>query len=265
MSYTQNEQRAAEALRYSQQQRQACEPVRELLAGGGIDAAYRVQQINTDYAQQQGCRLVGRKIGLTSKVVQTQLGVDQPDFGALFADMAVCEGEEIAMSRLMQPKIEGEVALVLESDLAMDNPTIADVISASAYVLPALEIVDSRVANWDIRIEDTVADNASSGLFVLGGTPKLLNQVDLKACGMSLFRRGEPVSTGAGQACLGHPLSAAVWLAKTMSRLEQPLRTGDIILTGALGPMVPVQAGDVFDCEISGLGSVRASFAKEGV
>ncbi|GAA0373275.1 2-keto-4-pentenoate hydratase [Bowmanella denitrificans] len=257
---TDAELRAALQLRQAHQSGQPCAPVRTLLADSDLDSAYRVQQLNSQYWQEQGRRLVGRKIGLTSKVVQTQLGVDQPDFGALFADMAIAEGEEIPFAAVLQPKIEAEVALVLEQDLAMEQPTLADLLRATAFALPALEVVGSRVANWDIRIVDTVADNASSGLYVLGGKPTLLSQVDLKLCGMTLSRRGEPVSTGAGVACLGHPLSAALWLAKTMVRHGQPLRAGDTILTGALGPMVPVQAGDVFDCEISGLGSVRASF-----
>ncbi|GGO65508.1 2-keto-4-pentenoate hydratase [Bowmanella pacifica] len=258
---TDAELRAAMQLRQAQECGQPCAPVRTLLADNDLDSAYRVQQLNTEYWQQQGRRLVGRKIGLTSKEVQTQLGVNQPDFGALFADMAIAEGDEIPFSAVLQPKIEAEVALVLEQDLDMQQPTLADILRATAFALPALEIVGSRVENWDIRIVDTVADNASSGLYVLGGKPTPLSQIDLKLCGMSLSCRGEPVSTGAGVACLGHPLSAALWLAKTMAQLGQPLRAGDTILTGALGPMVTVQPGDVFDCEISGLGSVRASFS----
>ncbi|GGD61376.1 2-keto-4-pentenoate hydratase [Lacimicrobium alkaliphilum] len=259
------EQQAAEQLRQAAESGAPCKPVRTMLAEQDLESAYRVQNLNTRHWQQQGRRLVGRKIGLTSAVVQTQLGVDQPDFGALFADMAIAEGEEISSSLLLQPKIEAEVALVLERDLAMEQPTIADVIRATAFALPALEIVDSRIADWDINILDTIADNASSGLYVLGSQPVSLSQLDLKTCSMTLWKRGEPVSTGAGVACLGNPLSAALWLARTMSRFGQPLREGDTILTGALGPMVPAQPGDVFDCNISGLGNVSAYFAENPV
>lgn len=242
-------------------------PVRERIeraAGGGdlITAAYEVQQINTRRRLEAGARLVGRKIGLTAKAVQRQLGVDQPDFGALFDDMAAGDGEEIAWSRLMQPKVEAEIALVLGRDLDFRRHNIADVISATAYALPAIEVVGSRIANWDIRIADTVADNASASLFVLGTRPVPLSAVDLAACGMSLQRRGEAVSTGTGAACLGNPLNAAVWLADTMARMGTPLRAGDVVLTGALGPMVPVEPGDVLTSQIEGLGSVTAVFGR---
>jgi len=239
---------------------QPCEPVRTRLPDGDLDAAYAVQRVNTERALAAGRRPVGRKIGLTSKAVQRQLGVDQPDFGMLFADMCVSDGEEIAWSRLMQPKAEAEIALVLERDLSQEQPTLADLIAAIAYALPAIEVVGSRIANWQIGIVDTIADNASSGVFVLGGTPRTLSEFDLRLCGMVMQRRGEPVSLGAGAACLGNPLHAAVWLARKMAQLQTPLRAGDVILTGALGPMVTVAPGDVLEAQVSGLGSVRAVF-----
>ncbi len=238
-------------------------PVRGLLPEADLDAAYAVQQINTDRGLAAGRRLVGRKIGLTSLVVQKQLGVDQPDFGMLFADMAFNDGEEIPWSRLMQARCEAEVALVMAHDLVDEQPTVVDLIDAVAYALPAIEIVGSRIANWDIRITDTIADNASSGLYVLGQQPVKLADVDLRLAGMTLERRGEAVSFGAGVACLGHPLNAARWLARTLVRVGSPLRAGDVVLTGALGPMVPVQPGDVFDARIEGLGSVRAVFGQK--
>lgn len=242
-------------------------PVRDAIeaaASGGdvLAAAYAVQQSISQRRLDAGGRLVGRKIGLTSKAVQQQLGVDSPDFGALFADMAVADGEEIAWSRLMQPKAEAEIALVLERDLPHARHTVADLISATAYALPAIEVVGSRIAHWDIRLADTVADNASSGLFVLGTRPVALLELDLAGCGMVMERRGEPVSVGGGAACLGNPLNAAVWLADTMVRVGSPLRAGDVVLTGALGPMVVVEPGDVFTAQIEGLGAVRAVFAR---
>ncbi|MDE2455603.1 MAG: fumarylacetoacetate hydrolase family protein, partial [Burkholderiales bacterium] len=220
-------------------------PVRERIEAAAIDgdvmgAAYEVQQSISRRRIEAGGRLVGRKIGLTSKAVQKQLGVDSPDFGALFADMAVGDGEEIASSRLMQPKAEAEIALVLDRDLTHARHTVADLISATAYALPAIEVVGSRIANWDIRLADTVADNASSSLFVLGTRPVALSRLDLADCGMAMERGGEPVSVGGGAACLGNPLNAAVWLADMLVRMGTPLRAGDVLMTGALGPMVPV-------------------------
>lgn len=233
--------------------------------GDSLQVAYQVQIAITRRRLDAGARLVGRKIGLTSAAVQKQLGVDSPDFGALFADMAASDGEEIAWTRLMQPKAEAEIALVLKSDLTHDKHTVADLIRATAFALPAIEVVGSRIANWDIRLTDTVADNASSGVFVLGSRPVALSQLDLVNCAMVMERRGEQVSVGAGAACLGNPLNAALWLADTLVRLGTPLRAGDILMTGALGPMVAVHPGDVLTARIEGLGTVSAVFAQKQV
>ena len=238
-------------------------PIRGELAPGGVLAAYAVQNANTEHALSRGRRIVGRKIGLTSKAVQEQLGVDSPDFGMLFADMAASDGEEVPFGRVMQAKVEAEVAFVIENDLAQQQPTLADLISAVAYVVPAIEIVGSRIANWDIGLLDTVADNASSGLFVLGGEPRKLDGLDLRSCGMVLERGGEAVSSGTGAACLGHPLNAALWLARMMVEVGRPLEAGDVIMSGALGPMIAVSPGDVFAARIDGLGMVRMAFAAQ--
>jgi len=251
----------AERIRAAYETGKPTPPVRDQLPAGDVAAAYAVQKLNTDHWLDQRRRLVGRKIGLTSKVVQKQLGVDSPDFGMLFADMALADGEEVALGRVMQPKVEAEVALVLQADLAMPEPTPTELISAVAYAVPAIEIVGSRIANWDIKLVDTIADNASSGLFVLGTSPVRLEGLDLRLAGMVMERRGEQVSIGAGAACLGNPLNAALWLARTMVRVGAPLRAGDIVMTGALGPMVTVAPGDVIDVRISGLGGVRAMFS----
>ena len=238
-----------------------CAPVRDVIPLTDLASAYAVQEINTKLWLSQNRRLVGRKIGLTSVAVQKQLGVDQPDFGMLFADMAACDGDPIPLGAVLQPKAEAEIAFVLERDLSMEQATVADVIRAISYAVVAIEVVGSRVANWDIRLVDTVADNASSGMFVLGNTPYALNGLDLRDCTMSMLRGSESVSTGVGHACLGHPLNATLWLARKMAEVGRPLLAGDIILSGALGPMVAVKPGEVFEARVSGLGSVRAAFA----
>ncbi|HEY9281451.1 MAG TPA: fumarylacetoacetate hydrolase family protein [Eoetvoesiella sp.] len=249
-------------LREAYRTRTPLAPLRHSLSQTDVDAAYLIQQANTQFWESQGRRVVGRKIGLTSVSVQKQLGVNQPDYGMLFADMAVADGEEVAMQRLLQPKVEAEIALVLERDLDNELPTMVDLIGAVAYALPAIEIVDSRIANWDIGIVDTVADNASSGLFVLGNRPVLLKDFDARLCGMVMERNGDQVSLGAGAACLGHPLNAALWLARKMAECGRPMLAGEVILTGALGPMVTVAGGDVVQARIEGLGSVRVVFNK---
>jgi 2-keto-4-pentenoate hydratase len=258
----------ARLLRQAEAARTPCGPVRDLIWEAAresdidpIALAYAVQQRNTQLLVDSGQRLVGRKIGLTSVAVQKQLGVDSPDFGMLFADMCVGDGEEIAMARTLQPKVEAEIALVLGKDLLHERHTFADIIAATAYALPAIEVVGSRISKWDIKLVDTIADNASSGLFVLGSTPTKLDRVDLFGCAMSMSRGDQQVSSGSGAACLGNPLNAAVWLANMMVKVGSPLRAGDVLMTGALGPMVAVEAGDRFVAHIDGLGSVRAIFA----
>ena len=235
-------------------------PLRDRVPAIDADLAYAIQDANTRAWLAAGRRLVGRKIGLTSLAVQQQLGVDRPDYGMLFADMAVGDAEPVALTRLIQPKVEAEVALVLGRDLTHEKHTYADVMRATEYVLPAIEIVDSRIERWDIRFVDTVADNASSGLFVLGSAPKRLHEVDVTQCAMRMTCGTEVVSTGNGRACLGSPLTAAGWLADVMVRCGRPLIAGDVVLTGALGPMVTVAGPARFDATIEGLGSLSALF-----
>ena len=252
---------AARRIRNAWEKGKPIKPVRETLPPGDLDAAYAVQKLNTDHWIDQGRRVVGRKIGLTAKAVQIQLGVDQPDYGMLYADMCVVDGDEIPASQVLQPRVEAEVALVLEYDLYQRQLTLLDLIDATAYALPAIEVVGSRIAKWDINIIDTISDNASSGMFVLGTRPVHLEDLDLRGCGMVMENRGDQVSIGAGVACLGNPLNAALWLARKMVEVDTPLNAGDVIMTGALGPMAPVAPGDVIEARIEGLGSVRAAFS----
>lgn len=253
-----NIEEAARRLAEAEKRGEPCAPVRDLLAD--VTEAYAAQELATAAGLADGRRLVGRKIGLTSVVVQKQLGVDTPDYGMLFADMDVPDSETIAPGRVLQPKVEAEIAFVMNQALDDDRLTVADILSSIDYALVAIEIVSSRIKNWDIRLTDTVADNGSSGLFVLGQQPRKLGEVDLRMCGMKMERAGELVSCGAGLACLGSPINAVLWLARTMVHAGRPLAAGDIVLSGALGPMVAAGPGDVFEASVEGLGSVRAAF-----
>ena len=254
---------AAAALQTAWATGQTCAPVRDLLPPNDVAAAYAVQQEGSRRRLAEGRRLVGRKIGLTSRAVQRQLGVDQPDYGMLFDDMDVPLGSHIDGRRIHQPKVEAEVAFILGRDLDDTRLTTADVLAAVDYAVAAIEIVGSRVADWNIRLVDTIADNASSGMYVLGHELRRLNEVDIVHASMRMTRGGEIVSTGMGSACMGSPLSALLWLAKTAAQLGQPLRSGDVVLSGALGPMVSVHPGDEFQAHIEGLGSVLALFASQ--
>lgn len=237
----------------------ACKPVVDLIGSTDIDAAYAVQQIVTGRRIASGARLIGRKIGLTSVAVQAQIGVDRPDFGVLFDDMRFDDGDLVPFDRLLQPKAEAEVAFVLGSDI--DDASSAEVVRRSvSLAYAALEIVDSRIMKWQIGITDTVADNASSGVFVMGRTGFALADVEPRDVVMTMRRNGEIASQGTGRDCLGDPLAALTWLAATAIELGSPLRAGDIVLSGALGPMVPVHPGDEFHADIDPLGSVSVRF-----
>ena len=254
---------AAEQLRVAADTGVACGPVRDVLGTStDVDLAYRVQQHNADLAVAEGRRISGHKLGLTAAVVQQQLGVDQPDYGVLFADMCLSDGAEIESGRLLQPRVEAEVAVVLDRDLDKGGHTVADVIAAAAYVLPALEIVDSRIAGWDISIVDTVADNASCGLYVVGTRPTSLSAVNLREVRMRMTIDGEVAATGSGAACMGNPLNAAVWLADVMCERGTPLRAGECLMTGSLGPMKPVGPGADVSADLGALGTVSAHLSK---
>jgi 2-keto-4-pentenoate hydratase len=239
-----------------------CEPVRIFIGETSQEKAYEVQNLITQSRILQGAKLIGKKIGLTSVKVQQQLGVDQPDFGMLFDDMEIKNGGNLSISETMQPKVEAEIAFVLKKDIYSFNPTLAEIEEAIDYAVAAIEIVGSRIENWDIKITDTIADNASASHFVLGDIKKKLSEIDLIDCEMQLFQNDQLVSQGTGAACLGSPLIAVQWLAKKMVEMGNPLKAGDIILSGALGPMVNVSEGDTIVATIEGLGSVSLSFSE---
>lgn len=253
-------EKAASLLRNAEQSKNSCAPVRNLIGDTSIENAYKVQFINTNYRTETGAKIVGKKIGLTSFKVQEQLGVNQPDFGVLFDDMQIENGGFLAFAELMQPKAEAEIAFILKKDLPKINSTLQEVEDAIDYAVAAIEIVGSRITDWDIKITDTIADNASASHFVLGHVKKKLSEIDVVNGVMQLFKNNILYSEGIGKACLDSPLFATHWLANKMASLNLPLKAGDIILSGALGPMVNVEKNDVIRAQVAGLGEVEVNF-----
>lgn len=240
--------------------REVVEPLTNRLKDISIEDAYHIQQRLIARRLERGETVVGKKIGVTSKAVQNMLDVHQPDFGWLLSGMVYNEGEAIPMNTLIQPKAEGEIAFMLKRDLTGPGVTNADVLAATEGVMACFEIVDSRIRDWKIRIQDTVADNASCGVFVLGDRMVDPRSVDLTTCGMVLEKNGDIVATGAGAAALGSPLNAVAWLANTLGRLGIPLKAGEIILSGSLAALIPVQAGDNLRVSIGGIGGCSVRF-----
>ena len=242
------------------QRRTPIEPLSQRYPQLSIADAYAIQQRMISHRLTAGERLVGKKIGVTSQAVMTMLGVNQPDFGHMLDGMAYGEGAVIEAASLIQPKAEGEIAFVLKHDLVGPGITAADVLRATEGVMPCFEIVDSRIRDWQIGIVDTVADNASCGAFVLGSRLVHPRDLDLITCGMVLEKNGAVVVTGAGAATMNSPVNAVAWLANTLGRLGIALRAGEVILSGALGAMVPVSRGDNLRVSIGGLGSCSVRF-----
>ncbi len=222
--------------------------------------AYLIQQRLNARRVEAGETIIGKKIGVTSKAVMNMLGVYQPDFGLLTDGMVYNEGQAIPANTLIQPKAEGEIAFILKKDLVGPGVSAADVIAATEGVMACFEIVDSRIRDWKIKIQDTVADNASCGVFVLGDRVVSPLDVDLNTCGMVLEKNGEIVATGAGAAALGAPANAVAWLANTLGALGIPLKAGEVILSGSLAIMVPVVAGDSLRVSIGGIGGCSVRF-----
>lgn len=235
-------------------------PLRETYGLATLEDAYAVQEATNRVWLDRGRRMVGRKIGLTSPAVQAQMGIDQPDFGVLWADYMFTEGEVVDTRRFMQPKVELEVAFVM--DACFDDPQapMAELIRRVAYVAPSIELVDSAIRDWNIRLVDTVADNASGGGILLGLGARRLTDLDLRLCAGILSRNGKMVSRGLGVDCMGNPLNAALWLARRMAELGRPLQEGDIVMSGALGPMVPVAPAEVYLAEIAGFAPIQVNF-----
>jgi 2-keto-4-pentenoate hydratase len=244
--------------------RSPADPVRDLIGATDVSLAYAVQERITAARVAAGAQIIGRKIGLTSEAIQSQVGVKEPDFGVLFDDMQRQDGSVAEFEGLLQPKAEVEIAFVLSRDLDLAKLDMEAVKNAVDYAVAAIEIVDSRVKGWDITITDTVADNASSGAFVLGSRKCRLDQFHPVDVTMTLTQNGTVVSSGTGRECLGDPLNALLWLAEKSQELGTPLLAGDVVLSGALGPMVDVRPGDVLVADIPALGSVSISFSQEG-
>ena len=254
--------KAAELLLGAYESGEAISPLTESFPSMDLEDAYAIQLAQVDIWKKQNRKIVGHKVGLTSVQVQKQLGVNQPDFGHLFDDMFHLSGEEIPVGTYLQPRVEPEIAFVLKKDLVGPGLTIADALGAIDYVVASLEIVGSRIADWKIKLADTVADNASSGGVVLGTRPIKIDAVDLRTLGAVLYKNGKIVHSGAGAAVLGSPISSLVWLANTLGRLGTPLEAGSVVLPGAITPMVAAEPGDIITADFKHLGSVTAAFAK---
>jgi 2-keto-4-pentenoate hydratase len=246
-------EQAAHALWAARATGQPIAPLRDWLEPTALADAYAVQALNTQRKLAQGGRRLGRKIGLTSKAVQKQLGVDQPDFGILFDDMFY-QGPvaQVRRASLMQPKIEGEIAFIVAEDVTERGLPRAELMRRAGQAVAAFEIVDSAVADWKITLADTVADNASCGAIVVGADPRGLDCFDARLAGMVLTEDDQIVSLGVGAASLGEPLAAFAWLADLAVAQGDPIRKGEVVLTGALGPMVPLLQGKRYRLEIAG-------------
>ncbi|MFJ7512586.1 2-keto-4-pentenoate hydratase [Peribacillus simplex] len=253
-------QDAYEHLLHAEQTKKSVTPLTDLYPSLTVHEAYQVQLKAIDQKVKAGQKIVGKKIGLTSFAMQELLGVDQPDYGHLLDSMSVPNKGSIAVDSLFEPKVEGEIAFVLNKDLKGPNVTAEDVVAATESIIPSLEIVDSRILNWKIKLQDTVADNASCGLYVLGDEKFAVNGLDLTKIEMNLYKNGELMNKGTGADVLGHPATCVAWLANKLSEYNVILKAGEVILSGALSAAVVAQKGDVFTAEFSELGKVEVSF-----
>jgi 2-keto-4-pentenoate hydratase len=250
----------AERLASAEAQASTIAPVTEIAADLTADDAYRIQLLNVERRRRAGERVRGHKVGLSSRAMQEQLGVDEPDYGHLFDTMFVFEASDIRVDELCAPRIEPEVAFVLGRALPAPGCTVADVLMATEFVLPALEVIDSRIADWRITLADTIADNASSARVVLGGNPTRLDAVDVRSLGAVVSRNGDVVATGASAAVLGNPATAVAWLANKVAAFGVRLEPGHVVLSGSCTQAVPVAAGDTVRADFDQLGHVAVNF-----
>lgn len=225
-----------------------------------VEQAYHIQLENITEKVAQGQTVVGKKIGLTSKAMQDLLGVNEPDYGHLLDGMVVENGSAVPKQKVLQPKVEGEIAFVLKKELKGPNVTTLDVLQATDYILPAIEVVDSRIQDWKIKLPDTIADNASSAFYVLGGKPTKIKDVNLELLGMVLTKNGQLVNTGVGAAALGNPAQCVAWLANRLADFNISLQAGEVILSGALSAAVDAKEGDTFTAKFAHLGEVSVHF-----
>lgn len=251
----------AEALREAERTGKPIFPLTETDSSLDVSAAYGIQRLNIEDRLSSGAKVVGRKVGLTSKAMQEMLGVREPDFGVILDDMVVQSGEEIDIASLIQPRIEAEIAFVLERDLKGPGVTTPQALTSIAGALPSLEVIDSRIEEWRIGLVDTVADNASSARVVLGGQLTSIDGLDLRLVGVAVSRNGELVEVGVGAAALGHPANCVAWLANKLAEFGDGLRAGDIVMPGAVHRAINVFPGDSFMAEFAWLGNVDVRFS----
>jgi 2-keto-4-pentenoate hydratase len=233
-----------------------CPPIRDDLGHDNIPGAYRIQYANAQKRIKRGVAHVGFKVGMTSAAVRQQLGYFEPNFGHLFGNREFLHCDSIPKNTVIQPRGEGEIAFVLGRDLAQEDLRLVDVIKSIDYAVCSIEVLDSRIISWDIGPADSIADNGSGGAHVLGTSPRKVTDCDLALCGMVAKRNGRITSLGVGAASMTNPLLAVRWLAGRLAQSDRPLRAGDVVLSGSLGPMVPLAPGDVFEVEIAGFGRV---------
>ncbi|HWR30554.1 MAG TPA: 2-keto-4-pentenoate hydratase [Negativicutes bacterium] len=248
-------------MRHSENSKKPCEQLTSRYPDITTDDAYKIQLYNIRAKIREGQRVVGKKIGLTSAAMQAMAGIDQPDFGYLLSDMEVTDGK-IPITRVMYPRIEGEIAFVLKKDLIGPNVTTLDVMLATDYVVAAFEVVDSRIKDFKVRFADTVADNASSGLYVLGTKRVKIEDVDFAQVGMTVYKNGEMINSGVGASALGNPAFCVAWLANKMLEYGECLKAGEVILSGALNAALEAKANDQFLVRFSKLGEVRVHFTE---
>lgn len=258
-----NIQNCVERLVQAEVHKMPIEPLTDVFPSITVDDAYQIQLAQIQKKVSNGAVIVGKKIGLTSKVIQKMFQVDEPDYGHLLDNMMYVDGDTVALDELIQPKIEFEIAFKLKRDLKGPGVTPLDVINATDYVVPAFEIIDSRIKDWQIRFEDTVADNGSSSKAIIGGSPTRIEDIDLQHIGMVVYKNGEYLDSAAGAAVMGNPIRAVAWLANSLGEYDIGLHAGEIVLSGALSAAVPIEDGDTFTAEFAHIGSVSASFQKK--